>query len=173
MLVYALVGRIGAGKTTFAEALHIYTSGKIFFTSKYLAGKHPGMNRQMLQTEGDKLDRDTDGGWILRQVRNMSPAFKAPVIIDCVRARNQIRHLREAYGGDCLVVGITSTKIDEHIQSRNYDMVQMRELLTALQHPLERTLPMEEADLTFDNTRFTTQSLIQIAHFSSNAKKER
>jgi adenylosuccinate synthase len=110
-----LSGPVGSGKTTLAEQLaERYDLVHIFKTHRFLTERQPGVEqeRRTLQELGEKLDRQTRGGWVRdglqgaiksQQLRN-----DAIVILDSVRIPGQVESLRAAYGRSVLHIHLTA-----------------------------------------------------------------
>jgi adenylate kinase family enzyme len=159
MRIICLVGSIGAGKTTFGNFLVEETNGRLLSTSKLLEGD----TRLERQAHGDRLDAETDGAWVRDAI---IPVLKAAgdrvtIIVDSVRRKNQIKHIRERWGKDVVVIGIKTRHLEEHLQTRELTAPALREIAVALEHPVEKALPMDEADMIIDNTRETTVNTYQ------------
>jgi hypothetical protein len=151
-----LMGPIAAGKSTFAEHLGRMNPKyrRVLKTSSLLTGTRIARQRQ-----GDRLEETTQGRWVLDAINKMKPTRTSPVIVDAVRSVAQINQVRTAHKSDCLLVGIRSSSMQEHILSRKLDLEATRELVAAMRHPLEQNLPWEMCDVIFDNTRFTIEQL--------------
>lgn len=164
MRIILLVGPIGAGKTTFARHYAEETDGRVLSTSKLLETMrgvaHTRADKQKL---GDELDEETNGAWIRDHLLTVTKAAgeRSTIIVDCVRRQNQIQHMRERWGTDVIVIGIRTQVLTEHIAARCKDAEAMKDTIAALQHPNERELPMGEADIIIDNTRFVSHELLR------------
>ncbi|WP_199748855.1 adenylosuccinate synthetase [Amycolatopsis sp. WAC 01376] len=103
-------GPVGAGKSTLAariaqlhEALHIRTHD-LMEEHALAYGDGLAAERRAFQEYGDRLDQQTQGGWVAEGVarsldeatRSVSPSEL--VIIDAVREHRQVERLREAFG---------------------------------------------------------------------------
>lgn len=159
MRIICMVGPIGAGKTTFARWLAEDMKGRVLSTSSLLEGN----SRREKQDYGDRQDNETDGGWVADAIVPVIKAGgneKAVVVVDCVRRRNQIRETRKRWKTDVIVIGIRTSNIEDHIKTR--DIESMREIAAAMQHPVEKALPMEEADIIINNTRMLSSDSVRM-----------
>lgn len=154
--VILLVGQIAAGKSTFAIQLAPRLSARVIRTGDIIA-KLGKSTRLAKQEGGDALDERTRGGWIRDTVASQRPTSARPIIVDAIRARSQILRCREEWPapGEVVVIGVRTSKIEQHIRARNLDVEQSRELVIAMGHPLEKALPMDECDFIYDNSRVT------------------
>ena len=68
-----LSGPIGVGKSSFFEALETFGAERISTRSYILDTTGCENERRALQDAGDRLDRETDGGWVeYKRVRFIS-----------------------------------------------------------------------------------------------------
>lgn len=100
--IVILSGQISSGKTTLAKGLASLYGMKIFKTSEILRDKiEPGklIDREILQNEGDKLDRQTHGKWVLDELNKWLEQQENAqgVIIDSVRIKEQIDFLKDCF----------------------------------------------------------------------------
>lgn len=168
MRVILLTGPIGAGKTTFAQLYSEDCRGKVLSTSALItnADIHFGLekpkNRVEKQRIGDELDETTDGAWIRDAAKTAAKGvgLHGTLIVDCVRRSNQIKHCREEWGTDVIVIGIRTSVLTEHLAARGDTIQDKRDLIAALQHPTERDLPMDQADIIIDNTRYSSMEAL-------------
>lgn len=170
MRIILLVGPIGAGKTTFAKLYaeevpkaRILSTSALIAQADELFGLPKPKNRTEQQKVGDELDETTDGAWIRDSIETVLKVTGsgATVIVDCVRRHNQIERTREEWGQAVIVIGIRTTVLQEHLEQRERDVKGMQELVAALQHPTERSLPMDQADIIIDNTRHHTIDVLK------------
>lgn len=99
IMIVALSGPVGSGKTTLAEGL-----GRLGFeilkTREILVKKTDSVVRKSLQRAGDDLDKETNGQWVLDELSKIirSENEKKMFLVDSVRIKEQVDFVREAYG---------------------------------------------------------------------------
>jgi adenylosuccinate synthase len=89
-----------SGKSALASKLQAQFGAYIVKTKDVLLKNAiPSSDRLALQDEGDRLDRETGGRWVLDALSEMVRATpeNAIIIIDAVRTINQINEIRKAY----------------------------------------------------------------------------
>jgi adenylosuccinate synthase len=106
--IVLLSGNVSAGKTTLANSLSEGFGFQILKTKdvlRSLAGKGTGRalepERSAMQKFGEKLDRDTEGKWVLTALTKsmrMSDGTISGVVVDAVRIKQQIDAIRRAHG---------------------------------------------------------------------------
>lgn len=100
--IIVISGPISSGKSVLAKNLTEEFGAQLVKTRDILlkSKKISKNNRLALQTEGDRLDRETNGGWVLEGlIDTMRIAKKNTVfVVDSVRIIEQIEHIRHAYG---------------------------------------------------------------------------
>ncbi len=122
--IIVLSGPISCGKSTLAEKLSAHFSAEIFHTRKALEKRHSQMSageRKSLQEYGERLDAQTDGAWVREELDNWLHEHEkiSTVIIDAVRIKKQVEHLRKSYGSRA-VQHIHLTADEEELRKR-YD----------------------------------------------------
>ena len=111
--IIVLSGPISSGKSTLAKGLAERYGMHIFKTSEILkrqVGSNLQQDRKVLQAQGERLDKKTNGQWVLHALREWSNQFNliSDVVIDSVRIAEQIQALREAYGPIVIHVHLTA-----------------------------------------------------------------
>lgn len=112
-----LSGPISSGKTTLAKGLAEHYGFGIFKTSDVIRSKIQNgseANRKILQDEGDKYDRDTNGRWVLNELKIWVDlnSSSTGVIVDSVRIIEQINAINEAYWPHVLHIHLTAAKAE-------------------------------------------------------------
>jgi adenylosuccinate synthase len=102
-LVIALSGPIAVGKSAVIQRLAEQFSAHRISTRELIQSKRPEVptERAALQTAGVELDVDTDGRWVAESLPDRCAGFgdQAVVVIDSVRIKKQVGHLRSMYPG--------------------------------------------------------------------------
>ena len=94
-------GPVSSGKSTLSEALAGRFGFAVYRTRKWLGRRLRGesQDRANLQQEGDRLDTQTRGRWVLEELSKQLPIeANEVVVLDSVRTRRQIEALRDAFG---------------------------------------------------------------------------
>ncbi len=92
---------MASGKSVITnEALKRFSAHRIS-TRQLIIDAGTGDDRSRLIEEGKRLDRETGGSWVAEQSRKYIEQHEAcdVIIIDAVRTKEQVDHLRAAYGG--------------------------------------------------------------------------
>lgn len=156
--IYMLCGPIGAGKSTFAETLASRIRARILRTSDKL----PGTTRLEKQEQGDIMDKMTKGDWVQKAVLEMKPTEKSPIIIDSIRNPMQVTRIQEHWPRQSILIGVRTQNLAKHIEGRKLSVEETKQLIQALQHPLEQqgAQLMPLCDIIFDNTRFKLEDIL-------------
>ena len=101
--IILLSGPVASGKSTLASNLADRFGLKVVSTSDWLKSELANMGqggRADLQREGERLDRETNGTWVLkgldRELRTRGTS--RGIVVDSVRIEKQIDAIRNAYG---------------------------------------------------------------------------
>lgn len=101
-LIVALSGEICSGKTTLAENLCERFDFQQFKTRQILEklSKKDNPDRLSLQELGDKLDKQTKGVWVVRELQQQGYPLHVDglYVIDALRIPEQLIELRQAFG---------------------------------------------------------------------------
>jgi len=122
--IVILSGQISSGKTTLAEGLSKHYGMKIFKTSKILRdriGPEKRIDRRVLQDEGDKLDSQTQGEWVLDELNKWLEQQKNVhgVIIDSVRIKEQINFLKDYFWPNVAHIHLKAPKNELEIRFKS------------------------------------------------------
>lgn len=96
----AISGPVASGKSVVANELIKRFKAHRISTRQLLIDSGMENERTVLIEAGKRLDRETDGTWVLEGSRKYIERHKdcEVIIIDAVRTERQIDHLREAFG---------------------------------------------------------------------------
>jgi len=168
--ILLLSGPVSSGKSTLANGLAKRCGMFIFKTSEVIVarlGERLRQDRKALQVEGERLDRNTRGKWVLEGLRENEDCLNSSrdVIVDSVRINPQIEAIREAYGQRVLHIHLTAP-FDELEQRYNLRRRQGRE--KPLDYSEVRENPTEKqvenlakyADIVIDTKRCTEQDVL-------------
>ncbi len=118
MQIVLLSGSVSSGKTTLSEHLRSQFGFDILKTKEVLrslAPKKPGreleLDRKGMQLFGEKLDRKTEGRWVLTALTKLVRKLNNPsvrIIVDAVRIKKQIRAIRQAHGFAVVHIHLTA-----------------------------------------------------------------
>lgn len=100
-----LSGAIGAGKSSVATEMEVHSGFRKISSSGYLRAYgqrlFPAEERHQLQELGDRLDRETDFQWIVKDVA-VTAIEDSPYVenwlLDAVRKPRQVEHFRDRFG---------------------------------------------------------------------------
>ena len=115
MQIVLLSGSVSSGKTTLSEQLRsqfefdvLKTKEVIRHVAQKRLGKELEADRRVMQLFGQRLDKETEGKWVLEALMK---SFRGPnhrVIVDSVRILKQIRAIRQAYGFAVVHIHLTA-----------------------------------------------------------------
>ena len=124
MQIVLLSGSVSSGKTTLSEKLHNQFGFEVLKTKeliKELAQKklrrELAADRRAMQLFGERLDKETDGKWVLDALTKLVRTPSQRVIVDSVRILKQIRAIRQAYGFAVVHIHLTAP---EHVLGARY-----------------------------------------------------
>lgn len=103
-VLLALSGPIGVGKSSFCEILKTrFGAGRLSTRDLLLASGAKG-EREDLQAAGERLDQETGGKWVADALAaKLSDGGPSIVIVDAIRIKEQINHIRQMFGDRFLV----------------------------------------------------------------------
>ena len=109
----ALSGPVATGKTELCRQLESKHGAVVFRTTDYLIEQlgRRRVDRTSLQRAGERIDRLTDGRWVVDALTRFGPILDDAelVVIDCVRIRPQLIALRRAFGRRVVHLHLTAT----------------------------------------------------------------
>ncbi len=152
-------GRLCAGKTTLACSL-VDKRGFLLMSARALLrlrAERDLDSRSALQEFGRTIDRQTRGRWLADAVSEHIYEGARPVVIDSVRTRMQLRHVRDLLGSGALHVHLTAEEAvlrDRFLERDRSDLHEPESLEAAMQEPIELTADSGQtvADLVIDTT---------------------
>jgi adenylosuccinate synthase len=141
--IVLLSGRIRAGKSTLAEALRNRYGARLIKTRELISARIPdAVTRGSLQEAGDQLDIETDGKWVSEELlkeTHKSGGDQQLFIVDAIRKKSQIDHIRRAYGRAVVHVHLTAPEgtLDERLKGGNAKFADVATYGEAQQNPTE------------------------------------
>jgi adenylosuccinate synthase len=111
--VVLLSGPISSGKSTLARGLEEQYGMYVFRTKEVLARnvvQALEKDRLALQAEGDRLDKETDGRWVVTEFVDWlnSKERISVAVIDSVRTLDQVAAIRDAFGARVTHIHLTA-----------------------------------------------------------------
>lgn len=103
MRIILLSGPVASGKSTLSRCLEHRLNMTVLQTRELIErrlGQHRAADRGNLQSNGERLDRETGGTWVrdeLKRVLDEGDVENA-VVVDAVRTLEQVRIIRDTYG---------------------------------------------------------------------------
>lgn len=169
--IIILSGPVASGKSALARKLSETFGMRLLKTRDWIIsalGNGGQLGRVNLQLEGERLDQETDGTWVLKELdqdMRRGPGEIA-VVVDSVRIKKQINAIRKAYGVMVTHVHMTaplkvlterynSREIEsEGVVGRTYDCVRANKTESSVE-----TLK-EVADVVIDSNRCTEEDVL-------------
>ncbi len=111
--IVVISGAVVSGKSELARALCRRFNGEHYSTRELLMRRHRGRDdRRDLQKLGEKLDRDTGGSWVRDDLSREIWALEGRdlAVVDAVRTRDQIEHLRRSFARRVVHVHVTASE---------------------------------------------------------------
>jgi adenylosuccinate synthase len=109
--LFVISGPVGVGKTDFCKEIESRFGAIRLSTSRLLLDRGASNNRRELQLAGEHLDRETDGKWVADDVLRRAQTISEDgiLVVDSARIREQIGHLRSAFGPIVVHVHLTAS----------------------------------------------------------------
>jgi adenylosuccinate synthase len=170
-LIIALSGAVASGKTTVGKAiLDRFPGVRLSTRETILARTGVANERTGLQEAGDRLDVETDGGWVADAVADALPDPENAqfLVVDAVRKPEQVRYLRERFGSSMVrhvhVIADDAERARRH-KRRAHDVVEPDSYDTVRANLTEADIDRMalEADITFDATRLDPDAIAAVA----------
>ena len=169
--IILLSGPVASGKTTLAHNLAEQFGMNVLRTRDLLTSalENSGRpDRADLQLEGERLDRETGGMWVLhslaRELRNRHA--RESIIVDSVRIQKQIDAIRAAYGRNVTHIHMTAPYqvLQERYEDRQKGSTVADPLTYAAVHSNETESVVDElrdaADVVVDSNRCTERDVL-------------
>jgi adenylosuccinate synthase len=168
-LIVLFSGSVASGKSTLADQLVKQFSATMVKTWQLLQKADPkvGMDRQSLQTLGERLDKETQGRWVSESLGRTVAELpsEALVVVDSVRIQEQIDCIRRGFGSIVVHMHLEASREDLDKRYSNRQRKELKEFSTyeeVLQNETERAVPAlkEKADLVINTTRCTISDVL-------------
>lgn len=168
-LIVLLSGSVASGKSTLGQQLAEQFGAKVIKTWQLLKEISPdvGMNREDLQTLGERLDRETDGRWVAEAIGRLATEIPrdAFIVVDSVRIQEQTDWIRRGFGGSVVHVYLEASHDDLERRYSKRDRKDIKELATyddVLRNETERRVPelKDKADVVINTSRCTVSDVL-------------
>lgn len=170
--IILLTGPICAGKSTVAKRLATEHNIVHIETRQYLNRKKEGIaqERGAMQEFGEKLDRKTRGGWVRDELQKdldkLDPAQS--VVVDSIRALNQIHRIRESYGNEVVQLHLEAAessleaRYSQRKKKGQSNVKEFDDYKTVLENATERGISQlrDDADVVILTDRCTEDDVI-------------
>lgn len=164
-----LSGRIASGKSTLAKKVVEFYGGHLFKTNEILkkVAERNGkpLERKKLQNLGEKLDKDTNGKWVVDELQRLvdelydEGSVPEIIVVDSIRIVEQIQFFRKAYGNKVLHIHLDAdvSELAERYAARNNSIVEISNYKDLAKNKTERNVPnlAEKSDVVISTDRCT------------------
>lgn len=170
--IILLSGHVSSGKTTLSEMLSRNFGAIVFKTRLYLKKQNENIEseRSAMQNLGDVLDKKTEGSWVCVGLEetineNDSSNNKFLFIVDAVRIKKQIEHIRKAYGNKVLHVHLhppIEELIERYEKRISKGFKELESFEEVLNNDTEKQVDdlKEIADIVIDTKRCTEDDVL-------------
>jgi adenylosuccinate synthase len=115
MQIVLISGNVSSGKSTLSDDLHhqfgfdvLKTKDLINRLAQKKLGRELEPSRKAMQLFGERLDRETEGTWVLDALNKLLREAGQSVVVDSVRILEQIWAIRQAYGFAVVHIHLTA-----------------------------------------------------------------
>ena len=129
-------------------------------------GKEIAAERRALQQFGEKLDKETNGAWVLHSLKGLviEATESAIIVVDAVRIVAQIKHIRKGYGFQVKHVHLKAPKAVLEARYKSRGDANVKELTSYSQVRLNKTESRvkeleESADIVIDTSLCTAEDV--------------
>ncbi len=166
-LIMALSGPVGVGKSSLTRILEQRFGGVTHSTREMLRSWGTAPERKALQNAGEAADRSTDGSWVASELEKvLTTADDQIVIVDAIRIKKQIDHIRRRFGGQWRVwhvyVDADEAVLAERYARREKKIAEFAEYEQLKESETERAIRSlrSVADRVVDATRCDSISVV-------------
>ena len=176
MQIVLLSGSVSSGKTTLSEKLRNEFGFDVLKTKeliKQLAQKklkrELEADRRAMQLFGERLDKETDGQWVLEALTRLVRSPSQRMIVDSVRILKQIRAIRQAYGFAVVHIHLTAPEDvlgSRYLRRKGTGFRELKSYSHVERNPTEARVGKlrDAADVVIDTARCTpTDVLVRAA----------
>lgn len=163
-----LSGPVSSGKTLLASNLKEITGGTVVKTHDLIeeVDRTVERSRRAFQEAGQRLDRKTNGQWIAKALaqKYSSEDDSCTIIVDAVRIKSQVRHIRKAFGSKVTHIHLTASddELEGRYKKKNSDIRELPSYAEVKQNSTERNIRnlSKIADLYIDTDRSLPQDIL-------------
>lgn len=166
-LMLALSGPVGVGKSSFTRILEQRFGAAVHSTRAMLESWGTAAKRRDLQNAGETADRETDGRWVADELAKILSADPDQVVIvDAIRIKKQIDHIRRAFGAQWRVwhvfIDADDAELAERYARRENEIEEFPEYDQLRESATERAIRSLKpvADRVVDATRCDPASVV-------------
>lgn len=170
--IVAVSGRVGAGKSTLASLLAERYQARYVRTQDLMrehaeARETPLPNeRRALQEFGEQLDAETSGAWVAQAISESLTSDddgSALLIVDAVRRKDQIDHLREVFPSRVMHIHLDAPEqvLADRYRNRISDMQELPDYAAVAANTTESGVGQlqDEADVVINTARCTVEDV--------------
>lgn len=162
--IIILSGRVGTGKTSFANALELYDFHRLSTRSLLLelVSEGLGASRSDLQRLGARLDRERGGRWVADALARVPPQVRR-VVVDAIRTVDQRAAIEQLSPVLHCHVWAPAEVLDRRYELRQREEPQFESHLNNPMNESETEERVDQlgaiADVVFNSEHFTPQQM--------------